>query len=83
MSDAPTPPPVLLHEVQPGIYAHFKGGNYQVLGVARCSERWDDPAARRVIYWHDGELVARPVAIFKEIVTWPDGTTAPRFKRLR
>jgi len=61
----------------PGRYRHFKGGEYEVLGVARHSETDE----RLVVYRPlsgDGGLWVRPVAMFLETVEH-DGRTVPRF----
>lgn len=71
-----SPPPV---SVSPGVYRHFKGGRYQVLGLARHSEteEWlviyrplaDAPAGH---WW------VRPLAMFTEAVPH-QGLSVPRF----
>ncbi len=63
--------------IQPGIYEHFKGGRYQVLGVARHSET----LAELVVYRHDGseDVWVRPVAMWSEAVS-RDGYQGPRFR---
>jgi len=61
-----------------GIYQHFKGSSYQVLGVAKHSESLEE----LVIYQHldgDKEIWARPTAMFLDEVE-VDGKKVPRFK---
>lgn len=68
---APLPDP------RPGRYRHYKGGEYEVVGVARHSES----LAPMVIYRPlagDGGLWVRPYAMFFERVT-VDGVEQPRF----
>jgi len=64
----------------PGRYKHFKGGFYEVFGVARYSEgdEWV------VIYKSvdHPRIVVRPLRIFIERVSLPDGTEVPRFELL-
>ena len=62
----------------PGHYRHFKGGEYEVLGVARHSETEE----RLVVYRPVGsdQLWVRPVAMFIEEVDRPEGRV-PRFRR--
>ena len=50
-----------------GKYRHFKGGEYEVLGVGRNSE---NPAEEMVIYrsLEMGELWVRPLSMFLEQV---------------
>lgn len=61
-----------------GIYKHFKGGTYQILGVGRNSE---DILEELVIYQslEKGFIWVRPIDIFMDNVTL-DGKTIPRFE---
>ena len=62
--------------IKPGKYEHFKGGQYEVLGVAKHSETLDD----LVIYKNsEGNLWARPLKMFSEEVEFK-GKKVPRFK---
>lgn len=64
----------------PGRYRHFKGGLYEVVGVARHSETDE----RLVVYRPfsgDGGLWVRPLAMFADTVTH-DGRQVPRFALL-
>jgi hypothetical protein len=64
--------------VQTGNYRHFKGGLYEVLGVARHSETEEE----LVVYKnHQGHLWVRPKAMFLETVTH-HGREVPRFAYL-
>ena len=60
-----------------GRYRHFKGGEYEVLGVARHSETDERLVVYRPLYG-EGGLWVRPVAMFLETVEH-DGRTVPRF----
>lgn len=60
-----------------GKYRHYKGGEYQILGVAKHSETLEE----LVIYGHDGELWARPLKMFLEEVEFK-GKKLPRFEYL-
>ena len=66
--------------VRPGRYRHFKGGEYEVLGVATHSETHDRYVVYRPLYG-DGGLWVRPLAMFAETVTH-DGREVPRFAYL-
>lgn len=66
--------------VRPGRYRHFKGGEYEVLGVARHSETRDWYVVYRPLYG-DGGLWVRPLAMFAETVTH-GGLPVPRFEYL-
>ena len=63
-----------------GSYKHFKGGIYEVVGVAKQSE---NPAEELVIYKRekDGTLWARPASMWSEHVE-RDGYSGPRFTKL-
>ena len=64
----------------PGRYRHFKGGEYEVLGVARHSETDEWLVVYRPLYG-DGGLWVRPLSMFQEAVT-VGGEAVPRFRRL-
>ncbi len=66
--------------IAPGVYRHFKGNDYEVLGVARSSETQEPFVVYRALYG-DGGLWIRPLAMFAETVEC-DGRTVPRFERV-
>lgn len=66
--------------VEPGRYRHFKGGEYEVLAVAKHSETHDPMVVYRPLYNDSGWWV-RPLAMFVETVIH-DGREMPRFERL-
>jgi len=61
----------------PGRYRHFKGGEYEVLGVARHSEGLEDMVVYRPLY-NDTGLWVRPLSMFTETVE-RNGKEQPRF----
>lgn len=65
--------------LKPGIYQHFKGGRYRLIGVAHHSETFEET----VVYEHaDGEnngLWIRPISMWNEYVD-RDGYKGPRFR---
>ncbi len=63
--------------IRPGRYRHFKGNEYEVLGVARHSETEEELVVYRPLYG-EGGLWVRPVSMWNELVT-RDGKTQPRF----
>ena len=69
---SPTP------DVLPGRYRHFKGGFYEVVGVARHSETEEEFVVYRALYG-EGGLWVRPRAMFLERVT-VEGAVVPRFQ---
>ncbi|MDP1767816.1 MAG: DUF1653 domain-containing protein [Nitrospirota bacterium] len=64
--------------VQPGRYRHYKGPEYEVLGVARHSETEEEFVVYRALYG-EGGLWIRPATMFLETVT-VDGQPCPRFE---
>ena len=66
--------------VQPGRYRHYKGHEYEVLGVARHSETEQEYVVYRALYG-DGGLWVRPTEMFLETVLI-DGHPCPRFQFL-
>ena len=63
-----------------GRYRHYKGGEYEVLGVARHSETLEPLVVYRPLYNATG-LWVRPHAMFFEQVD-VDGVLQPRFARI-
>lgn len=51
--------------IKPGRYRHYKGKNYQVIGVAKHSETEEDLVVYRALYGACG-LWVRPVEMFSE-----------------
>jgi hypothetical protein len=67
-------------DLPPGRYRHFKGNEYEVLGVARHSETQEPVVVYRPLSG-DGGLWVRPLAMFVEEVE-RDGERVPRFARV-
>ena len=66
--------------MKPGRYRHYKGNDYEVLGVARHSETEEEYVVYRPLYGAGG-LWIRPLGMFLESVTIGE-TVVPRFRRL-
>jgi hypothetical protein len=66
--------------VRYGRYRHYKGQEYEVLGVARHSETEEEYVVYRALYGDYG-LWIRPTAMFLETVLI-DGRPCPRFQFL-
>lgn len=76
MSDLPPLP----HEPSPGLYRHYKGRDYRVLGLARHSETLEALVVYQALYGERG-LWVRPAAMFGEHVD-VDGVPRRRFERV-
>ena len=69
-----------LRETAPGLYRHYKGNLYEVLGAVRHSEDLSSMTLYRALYGERG-LWVRPAAMFAESVE-VDGVLQPRFRKL-
>ena len=61
-----------------GKYRHFKGMEYEVVGIAHHSETMEDMVVYRALYG-EGGLWVRPAAMWTEIVERND-YSGPRFQ---
>jgi hypothetical protein len=66
--------------IRPGRYRHYKGNDYEVIGIARHSETEEELVVYRKLY-DDGSLWVRPLAMFMEAVA-VDGQQIQRFEWL-
>jgi hypothetical protein len=71
----------LLPAIPLGRYLHYKGGEYEVLGVARHSETLEPLVIYRPLYNQSG-IWARPFSMFFEQVE-VNGRLQPRFALLQ
>jgi hypothetical protein len=62
-----------------GLYRHYKGGQYEVIGTARHSETLEPMTLYRALYGAHG-LWVRPAAMFNEQVLI-DGVMQARFAK--
>ena len=69
-----------LPTLAPGRYRHYKGGEYELVGVARHSETLAPMVVYRPLYGAGG-LWVRPYAMFVEDVVI-GGVAQPRFAHL-
>lgn len=68
-------------ELKPGRYRHFKGNEYQLLGLVTHSETGETMVLYRALYG-DGGLWVRPAEMWNETVK-KDGYEGPRFTYIR
>ena len=66
-------------ETPPGLYKHYKGGLYEVVGTVRHSESLEPMTLYRALYGERG-LWVRPAAMFNEEVVI-EGVRLPRFAK--
>jgi hypothetical protein len=76
LTDQDLPP---LIETPLGIYRHYKGGMYEVVGTVRHSETLEPLTLYRALYGQMG-LWVRPAAMFNETVVI-EGVKQPRFTK--
>jgi hypothetical protein len=70
---------------QPGVHRHYKGGTYTALGLASHHET-DEVMVLYVSHTY-GKVRLRELASpgkdsWTDVVTWPDGTSGPRFRHV-
>lgn len=66
-----------MNEIKIGVWRHFKGNRYRVLGVASHSETLEPMVVYRALYG-EGGLWVRPLSMWTEQVE-RDGYFGPRF----
>ena len=64
-------------ELKPGKYRHFKGNEYELIGIARHSETLEEMVVYRALYGEGGMWV-RPLSMWNEQVDRED-YHGPRF----
>ena len=74
-----------MNEIKLGIYEHYKGNQYEVLGIARHSETLEELVLYKALYesqdFGKDSIWVRPKAMFFEDVDI-DGKQVARFKFL-
>lgn len=68
-----------MESIPPGKYRHYKGKEYEVIGIARHSETEEALVVYRALYGDRG-LWVRPASMWNEEVE-QDGKTVRRFER--
>ncbi len=71
-----------MENVLPGLYKHYKGKIYEVIGITTHSETLEKLVVYRATYQKDGEnLWVRPLDMFTETLV-VDGRTVKRFDKI-
>lgn len=71
-----------VNTVRPGIYRHFRGAHYFVVGVGTLHD-----TDKTIVAYTSSKAVDNDVILFRDYadfiapVEWPDGVTRPRFVR--
>lgn len=64
--------------IKPGKYIHFKGKEYEVIGIAKHSETCEEMVVYKQLY-ENREMWVRPISMWEEEVN-RDGYCGPRFR---
>jgi len=70
----------LKNTIKLGKYRHFKGNEYEVIGIAKHSETLEEMVVYRPLYG-EGGLWVRPASMWNEEIT-RDGKTFKRFAKV-
>jgi hypothetical protein len=71
---------MMMINVKPGIYLHYKGNTYEVIGTAKHSETLEEMVVY-IAQYGNCEMWIRPTKNFVGYVT-VDGEKIPRFQRV-
>ena len=66
-----------MNSIKPGKYRHFKGNEYEVIGIANHSETMEPMVVYRALYG-EGGLWVRPASMWDETIE-RDGKIYKRF----
>lgn len=75
-----------MQQIQSGIYQHYKGNLYEVIGLAHHSETLEKLVVYRALYdspeFGPNAIWVRPYEMFLEEIEW-EGKKVPRFKFIK
>lgn len=69
-----------MDQISPGRYRHYKGKEYEVIGMATHSETLEKMVVYRALYG-DGTLWVRPAAMWRDQIQTENGVVE-RFTRI-
>lgn len=67
--------------ITPGVYRHYKGEKYEVIGIGRHTETAEELVVYRPLYESEVRYWVRPLAMFKERVIFK-GESIRRFQKV-
>lgn len=68
--------------IELGLYEHYKGKQYTVIGLAKHSETLEDMVVYKAMYQPEGSnLWVRPLSMFSENIVFQN-KIVPRFKKI-
>lgn len=67
-----------MSEIKLGLYRHYKGNEYEVIGIAKHSETLEDMVVYKALY-NDGGTWVRPLSMWDNLIE-ADGKTVRRFE---
>ena len=68
--------------IQPGEkYKHFKGNEYEIIGLAKHSETLEEMIVYKALYG-ENQIWVRPAHMFSDMKTLEDGTQVQRFTKV-
>jgi hypothetical protein len=67
-------------EVENGVYRHYRGNDYEVLGTAQHSDTLEEMVVYKALYG-DNQLWVRPLHVFLEQVVH-EGAKKSRFQKI-
>lgn len=70
-----------MEDIKLGVYRHFKGNEYEVLGIAKNSETLEPMVVYKALYG-EGDIWVRPAEMWNETVE-KDGVRYKRFTLIK
>ena len=71
-----------LKQMETGLYKHYKGNIYEVIGLAKHSETLEKLVVYKATYQNEGENIwVRPLAMFNETIRH-NGESVKRFLKV-
>ena len=62
-----------MNSIKKGIYKHYKGNLYEVIGIAKHSETLEEMVVYKALYG-EGDIWVRPARMWNEVIELPEKT---------